>query len=101
MTETRSRSGLKVWLGILIGVLLTLLVLGGVAIYVVGCAVAKVGDALQTDTRVAVRATTVNGPLELELSYGDEATGITTITVTDAESNKLWEVSGQGQAKPA
>jgi hypothetical protein len=101
MTETRSRSGLKVGLGILIGVLFTLLVLAGVVFYAVGCAVGKLGQALQTDTKVGVRPTTANGQLELELSYGNETTGITTITVTDAEGNKLWEVSGQGQEKPA
>jgi hypothetical protein len=98
--EARSRSGLKFWLGILIGVVLTLLVLAVLAIYVVGCTVAKVGQALRTDTKVAVRATTTSGQLELDLSYGNEATGITTITVTDPTGNKLWEVSGQGTTKP-
>jgi hypothetical protein len=99
--EARSRSGLKFWLGILIGVVLTLLVLAGLAVYVVGCTLAKVGQALQTDTKVGVRATTSNGQLELDLSYGNEATGITTITVTDPTGKTLWEVSGQGTAKPA
>src|SRR5262245_20537165 len=93
MTEARSGSALKVWLGILIGVLLTLLVFAGLAAYAVGCALGKVGQALQTDTKVAVRPTTANGQLELDLSYGNEATGITTITFTDEQGNKLWELS--------
>jgi hypothetical protein len=101
MTESRSRSALKFWLGIVIGVLLTLLVVAGVAVYVVGCTVAKLGEAMQTDTKVGVNATTATGRLELDLTYGKEATGITTITFTDSDGNKLWEVAGQGSAKPA
>jgi len=101
MTESRSRSALKLSLGILIGVVLTLLVLAGVAVYVVGCTMTKLGEALQTDTKVGVRATTANGWVELDLTYGKEATGITTITFTDSDGNKLWEVAGQGSAKPA
>ena len=101
MSETRSRSALKIWAGVLIGVLFTLLVLTGVVVYVVGCAIGQVGQALQTDTKVAVRPITTSGRLELDLSYGNEATGIVTITVTDAAGNRLWEVSGQGQEKPA
>src|SRR5262249_4053683 len=88
-------------LGILIGVLLTLLVLAVLVVYVVGCAMGKVGQALQTDTKVAVRPTTANGHLQLDLTYGNEATGIVTITFTDAQGNTLWEVRGQGQEKPA
>lgn len=101
MTETRSRSALRFWLGVLIGVLVTLVVLVGLAVYVIGCTLGKVGQALQTDTKVGVRPTAANGQLELDLTYGNEATGITTITFTDAEGNTLWEVSGQGQTKPA
>jgi hypothetical protein len=101
MTEGRSRSALRLGLGILIGVLLTLAVVGCVAIYLIGCAIGKVGEALQTDTKVAVRATAVNGRLELDLTYGKDVTGLTTITVTDEEGNILWEVGGQGSAKPA
>lgn len=101
MSEAHSRSALKVFLGILVGVLLMLALLAVLAIYVLGCAIGKVGQALQTDTKVAVRAVTANGQLELDLTYGNEATGITTITVTDAAGNKLWEVAGQGSAKPA
>jgi len=101
MTETRSRSALRFWLGLLIGVLVALLILAGVVVYAVGCAVVKVGHALETDTKVAANATTANGQLELDLKYGHEATGITTITVTDTAGNKLWEVSGLGTAKPA
>jgi hypothetical protein len=101
MAEERSRSVLKIGLGILIGVLLMLLVIGGVAIYVVGCTVAKVGEALQTDTKVGVQATTTNGQLELGLSYGKEATQLNLVTVTDTAGNKLWEVSGAPSAKPA
>jgi hypothetical protein len=102
MSQTSSRSSFRIWLGILIGVLLTLLVLAGVAAYVVGCAIGQVGQALQTDTKVGVNPTTANGRLELDLTYGNEATGIVTITVTDTAGNKLWEVGGQGQAsKPA
>ncbi|HKB03016.1 MAG TPA: hypothetical protein VKD90_12400 [Gemmataceae bacterium] len=99
--EARSRSGHKFWLGLLIGVVLTLLVLVGLAVYAVGCTLGKVAEALQTDTKVAIRATTSNGQLELDLSYGKEATGITTITVAEMDGNRLWEVSGQGTAKPA
>jgi hypothetical protein len=101
MTEGRSRSALRVWLGILIGVLLTLAAVGWLAVYLIGCAIGKVGEALQTDTKVAVRATAVNGRLELDLTYGKDVTGLTTITVTDEEGNILWEVGGQGSAKPA
>jgi hypothetical protein len=101
MSEARSRSGFRFGIGILIGVLLTLLVLAVLLVYVVGCAVGKVGQALQTDTKVAVRPTTANGQLELDLSYGNEATGIVTITFTDAQGNTLWEVRGNGQEKPA
>jgi hypothetical protein len=101
MTESRSRSAVKVGLGILFGVVFTLLVVGVVVVYMVGCAVGKVGESLQTDTKVAVIATTANGKMELDLSYGGKATGITTITVMDAQGDKLWEVSGQGTAKPA
>jgi hypothetical protein len=101
MTASRSRSALKLSLGNLIGVVLTLLVVAGVAVYVVGCTVAKVGEAFQTDTKVGVRATTANGRVELDLTYGKQATGITTITFTDSDGNKLWEVAGQGSAKPA
>jgi hypothetical protein len=101
MSETRSRSPLKFWLGLLVGVLIVLAVLAGVAVYVVGCTVVKVGQALQTDTKVAVRSVTTNGQLELDLTYGHEATGIVTITFTDASGHKLWEVAGQGTAKPA
>lgn len=101
MTETRSRSTLKLWLGIFIGVVVTLVVVAGVALYAVGCAIGKVGDALRTDTKVGVRATTANGQLELHLSYGNEVTGLVTILVTDSDGNRLWEVSGQGSAKPA
>jgi hypothetical protein len=101
MSEARSRSALKVWLGILVAGLLTLLVLAGVALYAVGCTVAKVGQALQTDTKVGVRSITANGRLELDLTYGDETTGIATITFTDAAGEKLWEVIGNGQTKPA
>src|SRR5262245_34705177 len=98
MTQNRSRSGIWVGLGIVAGVLFTLLLLAGTTIYALGCAIGKVGEALQTDTRVEARAMTANGPLELELSYGDEVTGITTITFTDDEGNTLWEVAGQGSA---
>jgi hypothetical protein len=102
MTETRSRSALRFWLGILIGVILTLAVVAGVAIYAVGCAIGKVADAVRTDTKVAARATTADGRLELDLSYGTEATGIVTITVTNVDGEKLWEVTGQGaSSKPA
>jgi hypothetical protein len=101
MTEARSRSALKLGLGIFIGVLLTLLVVAGVVVYVVGCTVAKVGEALQTDTKVGVRPTTTNGRLELDLTYGNEATQLNTLTVTDAAGNTLWEVSGAPSAKPA
>jgi hypothetical protein len=101
MSETRSRSTWKLWVGILIGVLVTLAVLAALAIYAVGCAFGKVGQALQTDTKVAVRAVTTNGQLELDLTYGNEATGISMITFTDAAGNKLWEVTGQGSEKPA
>jgi hypothetical protein len=100
MSETRSRSALKFWLGILIGVLLTLAAIAGVAVYVVGCTIAKVGEGL-TDTKVGVRATTANGRLQLDLTYGNEVTGISTITFTDEDGNKLWEVAGQGVEKPA
>jgi hypothetical protein len=99
--ETRSRSALKVWLGILIGVVLTLAVVAGLAIYAVGCTIARMGEALQTDTKVGVRATTASGQLELDLTYGNEATGISTITFTDADGTKLWEMAGQGVEKPA
>jgi hypothetical protein len=101
MAEARSGSALKLWLGILAGVLFALLVLAGVTVYVAGCALGKVGEAIQTDTRVAVRPTAANGRPELDLTYGNEATGIVTITFTDAQGNTLWEVSGQGQEKPA
>jgi hypothetical protein len=102
MSEVRPRSALRFWLGILVGVLLTLLVLAGAVFYAVGCAIGKVGQALQTDTRVAVRPTAPNGRPELDLTYGNEVTGIVSITFTDAEGNKLWEVSGRGgQDKPA
>jgi hypothetical protein len=101
MTETRSRSALKVGLGILIGVLLIVLVLAGLAVYLAGCAVGQVGQILQTDTKVVVKPITMNGRLELDLTYGNEATGITSITVTDAAGNTLWEVIGQGSVKPA
>src|SRR5262249_55126665 len=100
MAESRSGSALKLWLGILIGVIITLAVLAGLAIYVVGCTVAQVGQALQTDTKVGVNSTTANGRLELDLTYGTETTGITTITFTDSDGNNLWEVAGQGSAKP-
>ena len=101
MTETRSRSALRFWLGLLTGALVALLILAGVVVYAVGCAVVKVGHALETDTKVAVRPTTVNGRLELDLTYGKEATGITTITFSDTAGNKLWELTGQGTTKPA
>lgn len=101
MSETRSRSTWKLWVGILTGVLVTFAVLAALAIYAVGCAIGKVGQALQTDTKVAVRAVTTNGQLELDLTYGNEATGISMITFTDAAGNKLWEVTGQGSEKPA
>jgi hypothetical protein len=101
MSETRSRSSLRFWLGLLVGVLIALAVLAALAIYAVGCAIGKVGQALQTDTKVAVRPITTNGQLELDLSYGNEATGISMITFTDAAGNKLWELSGQGWEKPA
>ena len=100
MTESRSRSAVKLWLGIILGVVFTLAVVWVVVVYAVGCALGKVGQALQTDTRVAVRPVTASGGLELHLRYGSEATGITTITFTDAQGDKLWEVSGQGSAKP-
>jgi hypothetical protein len=101
MTESRSRSYSKLSLGIFIGVLVTLAVLAGVAVYVIGCTLTKVGDALQTDTKVVVNATTANGLPELNLTYGKEATGIVTITFSGGDGNKLWEVAGQGSAKPA
>jgi hypothetical protein len=101
MSETRSRSTWKLWVGILIGVLVTLAVLAALAFYAVGCAIGKVGQALETDTKVAVRPITTNGQLELDLTYGNEATGISMITFTDAAGNKLWEVTGQGSEKPA
>lgn len=101
MSETRSRSSLRFWLGLLVGVLIALAVLAALAVYAVGCAIGKVGQALQTDTKVAVRPVTTNGQLELDLTYGHEATGISMITFTDAAGNKLWEVSGQGTEKPA
>ena len=101
MSEERSRSTLKVFLGILIGVLIMLALLAVLAVYALGCAIGKVGQALQTDTKVAVRAVTTNGQLELDLTYGNEATGISLITFTDAAGNKLWEVTGQGSEKPA
>ena len=101
MSETRSRSTLRFWLGLLIGVLVVLLTLAGVVVYAVGCTVVKVGQALDTDTKVAVNASTANGQLELDLKYGHEVTGITTITFTDTAGNKLWELTGQGTTKPA
>jgi hypothetical protein len=101
MSETHSRSTWKLWVGILVGALVTLAVLAALAIYAVGCAIGKVGQALQTDTKVAVQAVTTNGQLELNLTYGNEATGISMITFTDAAGNKLWEVTGQGSEKPA
>jgi len=101
MTESRSRSYLKLSLGILLGVLVTLAVLAVLAVYVVGCTLTKVGEALQTDTKVGVHAAMANGLPELNLTYGKEATGIVTITFTDADGNKLWEVGGQGSAKLA
>src|SRR5262245_47792126 len=101
MSEVRSRSALKVGLGIVAGVLFTLLVFAGIAVYAVGCAIGKVGQALQTDTKVAVRPVTSNGQPELDLTYGNEVTGIVTILFTDAAGERLWEVSSNGQAKPA
>jgi hypothetical protein len=101
MSEKRSRSAVKIGLGILVGVLIMLALLAGVAVYVVGCTMAKVGEAIQTDTKVGVRTLTANGRLELDLTYGKEATGITTITFSDNNGNKLWEVAGQGQERPA
>jgi hypothetical protein len=101
MSETRSQSTWKLWVGILIGVLVTLAVLAALAIYAVGCAIGKVGQALETDTKVAVRAVTANGQLELDLTYGNEATGISLISFTDAAGDTLWELSGQGSEKPA
>ena len=101
MSETQSRSTLKVFLGILIGVLLVLGLFAVLAVYALGCAIGKVGQALQTDTKVAVQAITTNSQLELNLTDGTEATGIVTITFTDAAGNKLWEVAGSGSAKPA
>ena len=92
--ERRSRSRLKLWLGIFIGVVLMLVLFAGLAIYAVGCAVGKVGEALQTDTRVAARATTANGVMKLDLTYGNEVTTLATVTVSDVEGNKLWEVGG-------
>jgi hypothetical protein len=92
--EQRSRSSLKLWLGILIGVLATLALFACLAIYAVGCAVGKVAESLQTDTRVAAKASTANGVLELDLTYGNEVTGLATVTVSDMDGNKLWELVG-------
>jgi hypothetical protein len=101
MSEVRSRSPLKFWLGLLVGVLITLALLAGVAVYAVGCTVVRVGQALPTDTKVAVRPVTTSGRLELDLAYGHEATGISTLTFTDAAGARLWEVAGNGSPKPA
>jgi hypothetical protein len=100
MTETRG-SAFRLGLGILLGVLLTLLVIGGVVVYLVGYAVGQMGQALQTDTKVGVQPTTANGQLELNLTYGMNATELTTLTVTDTAGNTLWEVTGHPSAKPA
>ena len=96
--EGRTRSRLLIWLGV---ILLVLLAACGVAGYLIWSAVTKVGGALSTDTRVGVRPVTTGGQLELHLTYGNEATGIVTVTVTDEAGNRLWEIDGQGQSKPA
>lgn len=99
MSESRSR--LRPWLYVLLGVAVTLLMVGGVAVFLVGRAVVEIGKALETDTRVGVRPRTADGRLELDLTFGNEATGLTSVTVTDPAGETLWELTTQGQEKPA
>jgi hypothetical protein len=95
----RSGSGIWMWVGA--GVLV-LVVACGVVGYRLWTLITDVRDTLRPETpHMTLQANVVNGQVEFHLTYDSAATGVSTLTVLDAQDSVLWQVADQSVGKPS
>lgn len=89
---------MRAWIG---GILFAVLALGLIGVVVVVAGIVKIGEALSTETDVAVRMTTEGEQVQFALVYGKDINCLNVFIVRDSDGTELWKLEEVGEPKPA